>query len=27
MGPEGYVCDVSRTFLCGEKATPAQKEA
>ncbi len=26
-GPEGYVCDISRTFLCGEKATPAQKEA
>jgi Xaa-Pro aminopeptidase len=27
MGPEGYVCDISRTFLCGEKPTPAQKEA
>jgi Xaa-Pro aminopeptidase len=26
-GPEGYVCDISRTFLCGEKPTPAQKEA
>ena len=26
-GPEGYVCDVSRTFLCGERPTPAQKEA
>ncbi|WP_047864380.1 M24 family metallopeptidase [Rubrobacter aplysinae] len=26
-GPEGYVCDVSRTFLCGDRATPAQKEA
>jgi Xaa-Pro aminopeptidase len=26
-GPEGYVCDISRTFLCGEKATPAQREA
>ena len=27
IGPEGYVCDVPRTFLCGEKATPAQSEA
>ena len=27
MGPEGYVCDISRTFLCGDKPTPAQKEA
>ncbi len=26
-GSAGYVCDISRTFLCGEKATPAQKEA
>jgi Xaa-Pro aminopeptidase len=26
-GPEGYVCDISRTFLCAEKATPAQREA
>ncbi|ABG04521.1 peptidase M24 [Rubrobacter xylanophilus DSM 9941] len=26
-GPEGYVCDISRTFLCGEEATAAQKEA
>ena len=26
-GPEGYICDVSRTFLCGEKPTPAQKNA
>jgi Xaa-Pro aminopeptidase len=26
-GPEGYVCDVSRTFLCGERPTSAQKEA
>ena len=26
-GPEGYICDVSRTFLCGDKPTPAQKEA
>ena len=27
MGPEGYVCDISRTFLCGDRPTPAQKEA
>jgi Xaa-Pro aminopeptidase len=27
MGIEGYVCDISRTFLCGERATPVQKEA
>jgi Xaa-Pro aminopeptidase len=28
MGSEGYVCDISRTFLCGgDKPTPAQKEA
>lgn len=26
-GPEGYVCDVSRTFLCGEKPSPTQKDA
>lgn len=26
-GYEGYVIDVSRTFLCGEVATPEQKEA
>ena len=26
-GFEGYVIDVSRTFLCGERATPEQKEA
>ena len=26
-GYEGYVIDVSRTFLCGDRATPAQKEA
>jgi Xaa-Pro aminopeptidase len=25
-GYEGYVIDVSRTFLCGERATPEQKE-
>ncbi|MGQ0601300.1 MAG: M24 family metallopeptidase [Anaerolineales bacterium] len=27
IGPGGYVCDISRTFLCGDKATPVQKEA
>lgn len=27
IGVEGYVCDVSRTFLCGDTATPVQKEA
>ncbi len=27
IGIEGYVCDMSRTFLCGDKATPAQQEA
>ncbi len=27
IGPEGYVCDISRTFLCGDKATPAQIDA
>ena len=26
-GYEGYVIDVSRTFLCGDAATPAQKHA
>ena len=26
-GYEGYVIDFSRTFLCGDKATPGQKEA
>jgi Xaa-Pro aminopeptidase len=26
-GYEGYVIDVSRTFLCGEEASPEQKEA
>lgn len=26
-GPEGYICDVSRTFLCGEKPTAVQKTA
>jgi Xaa-Pro aminopeptidase len=27
IGPEGYLCDVSRTFLCGAEATPVQREA
>jgi Xaa-Pro aminopeptidase len=27
IGPEGYVADFSRTFLCGERANPAQQEA
>jgi Xaa-Pro aminopeptidase len=27
IGPEGYLCDVSRTFLCGDTASPSQKEA
>jgi Xaa-Pro aminopeptidase len=27
IGPEGYLCDVSRTFLCGDKPTREQKEA
>lgn len=27
IGPEGYLCDTSRTFLCGDKATPEQKDA
>ena len=27
IGPEGYACDVSRTFLCGDRPTPVQKEA
>lgn len=26
-GYEGYVIDVSRTFLCGDRATPQQKDA
>lgn len=26
-GPEGYLCDISRTFLCGDKANSYQKEA
>ena len=27
IGPEGYVADFSRTFLCGERPTAEQKEA
>jgi Xaa-Pro aminopeptidase len=27
VGPECYVCDISRTFLCGDVASAAQKEA
>lgn len=27
IGIEGYACDISRTFLCGDKATAVQKEA
>jgi Xaa-Pro aminopeptidase len=27
IGPEGYLCDVSRTFLCGDRPTPVQREA
>jgi Xaa-Pro aminopeptidase len=27
IGPEGYACDISRTFLCGERANAGQKEA
>jgi Xaa-Pro aminopeptidase len=27
IGPHGYLCDISRTFLCGEKANPVQREA
>ena len=27
IGPEGYACDVSRTFLCGDRPTPVQREA
>jgi len=27
IGPEGYACDISRTFLCADQATPVQKEA
>jgi Xaa-Pro aminopeptidase len=27
IGPEGYACDISRTFLCGDRPTPVQIEA
>jgi len=27
IGPEGYVCDMSRTFVCGNRASAAQREA
>ena len=27
IGPEGYACDFSRTFLCGDRATDVQKDA
>ncbi|MCP4361140.1 MAG: aminopeptidase P family protein [Chloroflexi bacterium] len=27
IGPEGYGCDISRTFLCGDNPTPVQIEA
>src|SRR5262245_16368182 len=27
IGPEGYACDISRTFLCGDKATKVQRDA
>ncbi|MGC8464480.1 MAG: M24 family metallopeptidase [Acidimicrobiales bacterium] len=27
IGPEGYACDVSRTFLCGRQPTAQQREA
>ncbi len=27
IGIEGYACDISRTFLCGEVGTAVQKEA
>ena len=27
IGPEGYACDISRTFLCGDQPTPVQKDA
>jgi len=27
IGPDGYLCDISRTFLCGDKANADQKEA
>lgn len=27
IGPEGYACDMSRTFLCGDRASVDQREA
>ena len=27
IGPEGYACDMSRTFVCGATASPLQREA
>jgi Xaa-Pro aminopeptidase len=27
VGPEGYLCDISRTFICGGRANSYQKEA
>ncbi len=27
VGPEGYLCDISRTFICGDKANSYQREA
>ncbi len=27
IGPEGYLCDISRTFLCGDRPNAVQKEA
>lgn len=27
IGPEGYACDISRTFLCGDQPTDVQREA
>lgn len=27
IGPEGYACDISRTFLCGNTATAVQQDA
>lgn len=27
IGPEGYACDISRTFLCGDRPSPVQIEA
>ena len=26
-GPEGYLCDISRTFMCGDRADQEQREA